>query len=126
MADPDFEQGLVKMFAQAPALPDPEGFARILEARLDRGWTLRQALIWTLGLAGGVVGFSQVFPTRVLAQMGAASDEFTKMIDQGVRSFSNLQGSLDTLPLGGEVVWMAAALGVIALAFAITRAVEEF
>jgi len=126
MADPDFEQSLVKMFAQAPALPDPEGFARIVEARLDRGWNLRQALIWTMGLAGGVIGFSQVFPTRVLAQMGAASDESTRMIDRGFRSLSNLQGNLDTLPLGGEVVWMAAALGVIALAFAITRAVEEF
>lgn len=126
MADPDFETSLVKMFAEAPALPDPDGFARLVEARLDRGWNLRQALIWTMGLAGGVIGVSQMLPGRLMSQMGAASDESVRLIDQGMSSFSTLQGSLNTLPMGSEVVWMAAALGVMALAFAITRAVEEF
>ncbi|MGE5502499.1 MAG: hypothetical protein ACM3W4_11300 [Ignavibacteriales bacterium] len=126
MADPDFEASLVKLFAEAPALPDPDGFARVVEARLDRGWNLRQALIWTMGLAGGVIGVSQMLPSRLMAQMGAASEDSTHLIDKGLAGLSNLQGSLNTLPLGGEVVWMAAALGVMALAFAITRAVEEF
>ncbi|HET9159062.1 MAG TPA: hypothetical protein VFN88_00485 [Caulobacteraceae bacterium] len=126
MADPDFETSLVKMFAEPPVLPDPDGFARLVEARLDRGWTLRQALIWTLGLAGGVIGVSQMLPARLMSQMEGASKESTQLIHRGLVSLSDLQGSLNTLPLGGEVVWMAAALGVMALAFAITRAVEEF
>jgi hypothetical protein len=29
------------------------------------------------------------------------------------------------LPFGGQVIWMGAALGVMALAFAVARAVEE-
>ena len=126
MADPDFETSLVRMFAEAPALADSEGFARRVEARLDRGWQMRQALIWTLGLAGGAIGVTQMFTSRMLVQMGAASEESTRMLDRGISSVSNLQNSLNALPLGGEVVWMAAALGVMALAFAITRAVEEF
>ena len=126
MADPDFETSLVRMFAESPALPDPDGFARLVEARLDRGWNMRQALIWTMGLAGGVIGVSQMLPARLMSQMGAASDESTRLVDRGLSGLSDLQGSLNTLPLGGEVVWMAAALGVMALAFAITRAVEEF
>ena len=126
MADPDFETSLVRMFAEAPALADSEGFARRVEARLDRGWQMRQALIWTLGLAGGAIGVTQMFTSRMLVQMGAASEESTRMLDRGISSVSNLQTSLNALPLGGEVVWMAAALGVMALAFAITRAVEEF
>jgi hypothetical protein len=126
MADPDFETGLVRMFAEAPALPDPEGFARVVEARLDRGWNLRQALIWTMGLAGGVVGVSQMLPSRLMAQMGEASDESAQLVGRGLSGLSSLEGMINTLPLGGEVVWMAAALGVMALAFAITRAVEEF
>jgi hypothetical protein len=126
MADPDFETNLVKMFAEAPALGDSESFARRVEARLDRGWQMRQALIWTLGLAGGAIGVTQMFTSRMLVQMGAVSEESTRMLDEGISNISNLQGTLNALPLGGEVVWMAAALGVMALAFAITRAVEEF
>jgi hypothetical protein len=114
------------MFAEAPALPDPDGFARVVEARLDRGWNLRQALIWTMGLAGGVVGVSQMLPSRLMAQMGEASDESAQLVGRGLSGLSSLEGMINTLPLGGEVVWMAAALGVMALAFAITRAVEEF
>jgi len=126
MADPDFETSLVKMFAEAPALPDPDGFARVVEARLDRGWSLRQALIWSMGLAGGVIGVSQMLPGRLVSQMGEASDESAQLVHRGLSSLTDLQGTLNSLPMGGEVVWMAAALGVMALAFAITRAVEEF
>lgn len=126
MADPDFETNLMKMFADAPSMGNSEGFARRVEAKLSRGWQMRQALIWTLGLAGGAIAVTQMFASRMLVQLGAVSEESTRMLDKGLSSFSNLQGSLDTLPLGGEVVWMAAALGVMALAFAITRAVEEF
>ena len=126
MADPDFETNLMKMFADAPAMGDSEAFARRVEGRLDRGWQMRQALIWTFGLAGGAIGVTQMFTSRMLVQLSAVSEESTRMLDGGLSSISNLQRTLDTLPLGGEVVWMAAALGVMALAFAITRAVEEF
>ncbi len=34
--------------------------------------------------------------------------------------------NISALPFGGEAMWLAAALGVMALAFAVTRAVEEF
>lgn len=126
MADLDFETSLEKMYAGAPALPDPDGFARLVEVRLDRGWNLRQALIWTMGLAGGAIGVSQMLPSRLMAQMGEVSDQSVQLVGRGLSGLTSLEGSLNTLPLGGEVVWMAAALGVMALAFAITRAVEEF
>ncbi len=67
-----------------------------------------------------------MFTSRMLVQPSAVSEESTRMLDRGLSSVSNLRTTLNALPLGGEVVWMAAALGVMALAFAITRAVEEF
>jgi hypothetical protein len=126
MADLDFEAGLQRLFDSPPALADHERFAREVDARLDRGWTVRQLLIGTLGLAAGMVAVGQTFFPNFIAQMGAASAESTKLVDRGLSDLSQWQTDLTALPMNGEVVWMAAALGVMALAFAITRAVEEF
>jgi hypothetical protein len=40
-------------------------------------------------------------------------------------SLLNVGEVASALPYGGQVIWMGAALGVMALAFAVTRAVEE-
>jgi hypothetical protein len=42
MSDLDFEMKLDRLFNEPPAMPDSEAFARLVEMRLDRGWTVRQ------------------------------------------------------------------------------------
>ena len=49
MADLDFENRLERMYAQAPAMPDSDAFARRVEGRIDRSWTVRR---WAIGAAG--------------------------------------------------------------------------
>lgn len=125
MADLEFEARLGRMFDEPPALSDGEAFARQVETRLDRGWGMRQLLIGAAGLAGGLVGAAQLLDSGVMPRFEAMSEQagqtFTHRLD-GLLSGE----SLTALPLGGEVMWMAAALGVMALAFALTRAIEEF
>ncbi|HYG26538.1 MAG TPA: hypothetical protein VD906_06505, partial [Caulobacteraceae bacterium] len=60
------------------------------------------------------------------AQLREASRASTDALT--LRWDSLWRSSLDAaaMPLSGEVMWMAAALGVMALALAVTRAVEEF
>lgn len=124
MADVDFESRLLRLFEQPPAFTDADRFARDVEARLDRGWGLRQLLIGGFGVVGGVIGAMQVVGSGVGAQLEKASEQsagLTQQFDEAWRS------SLDfaAMPLSGEVLWMAAAMGVMALAFVVTRAVEE-
>ena len=60
------------------------------------------------------------FAERFCAAQSAAL--VTRPLGELWRSDLDLGG----IPLTGEVLWMAAALGVMALALAVTRAVEEF
>jgi hypothetical protein len=125
MADLEFEARLGRMFDEPPALSGGEAFAHGVETRLNRGWGVRQLLIGAAGLAGGVIGAGQLFGSGVMPRFQAVSEQagqaFTHRLD-GLLSGE----SLAALPLSGEVMWMAAALGVMALAFALTRAIEEF
>ena len=126
MADVDFEARLLRLYDEPPALADAQLFAHRVEARLDRGWGIRQVLIGAFGFVGGLIGAMQMVGSGVGAQLREASSAstaaFSRELDQAMRSGFGLDG----LPLNGEVMWMAAALGVMALALAVTRAVEEF
>lgn len=126
MAELDFEMKLDRMFHEPPVFPDAEAFARLVELRLDRGWSLRQVGIGVAGLVAGLVGVAQMLNSGILMNIGAETERQTAALTGGIDSLMKTGGNLSTLPFGGEVVWMAAALGVMALAFAVTRAVEEF
>jgi hypothetical protein len=126
MADVDFEARLLRMFDTPPAFADAELFAHRVEARLDRGWGLRQVLIGAFGFVGGLIGAMQMVGSGVGLQLEEASANSTAAF---ASRFSDLWRSgvdLAGMPLSGEVMWMATAMGVMALAFAVTRAVEEF
>lgn len=126
MADVDFDARLLKMFDEPPAFGDSELFAHRVEARLDRGWGLRQVLIGAFGFVGGLIGAMQMVGSGLGGELERASEQSTGLITQRIDSLWQSGTDLASMPLGGEVVWMAAALGVMALAFALTRAVEEF
>ena len=126
MADSDFELRLDRMFNAAPVFPDAEAFARLVELRLDRGWGLRQIGIGVAGLAAGLIGAYQLMGSPLLAQASEVTRRETAVFTGGVGNVVKAGEALSALPFGGEALWMAAALGVTALAFAVTRAVEEF
>lgn len=126
MAELDFEMKLDRMFNEPPAMPDAEAFARLVEMRLDRGWNLRQMGIGAAGLVAGLAGVSQVLGSRLLFDAGEATQRNASAFTQSVTSVMRTGENLSALPFGGEAMWLAAALGVMALAFAVTRAMEEF
>ena len=126
MAELDFEMKLDRMFNEPPAMADSEAFARLVELRLDRGWNLRQVAIGGAGMVAGLVGVSQVLGSRLLFDAGEVTQRNANAFTQSVTSMVRTGENLSALPFGGEAMWLAAALGVMALAFAVTRAVEEF
>jgi hypothetical protein len=126
MADVEFERRLLQMFDQPPAFADADRFALGVEARLDRGWNFRRLVIGAFGLVGGVIGALQMMSSGLAPQLGTASTEAVGMMNREFRDVWQAGAGYASMPLSGEVMWMAAALGVMALAFAVTRAVEEF
>jgi hypothetical protein len=126
MAELDFEMRLDRMFNEPPAMADSEAFARLVEMRLDRGWTLRQVAIGAAGLVAGLFGVSQLLGSRLLFDATEATQRNSVAFTSSLGDIMRTGGNLSALPFGGEAMWLAAALGVMALAFAVTRAVEEF
>jgi hypothetical protein len=121
----EFEGRLERLFSEAPLLADADGFAQRLERRLERGWAARRLLIGAAGVVGGVIGASQLFLSNFAGRMEAASEGSAKIIASGLRQVAPHAQWLTALPAGGPVVWVASAMAVLALGFALTRAIEE-
>ncbi|HRD47744.1 MAG TPA: hypothetical protein PLF78_14825 [Caulobacter sp.] len=125
MADLDFEMKLDRMFNEPPAMPDADAFTKLVEMRLDRGWSLRQIALGAAGLIAGLVGVGQILGSRmVLETAAAATGRRAEALGDSLGNLLNVGEAAAALPYGGQVIWMGAALGVMALAFAVTRAVE--
>ena len=126
MADVSFENRLLRMFDEPPALSDADRFARDIEARLDRGWGMRRLMIGAFGVFGGVIGTVQLMGSGFAPELERAARQSTSLVTERIDSAWRASFGMAGIPLSGEVLWMAAALGVMALALAVTRAVEEF
>ena len=127
MSDLEFETRLDRLFAEPPHFKDAELFARQVEARLERGWSLRRILIGGAGLVAGLVGVGQMMGADLFLR--AAGSEVTEQTEAMGKAFSQVMdagSTLGGLPVSPEVLWMTAALGVMAVGFAITRATQEF
>ena len=124
MADSEFEVRLGRWFAEAPEAPDPDGFARRVERRLDRAWRIRGALIGTAGLAGGIVAAAQMLGGHMIESFASASGRSIAAMSKDVTAFSNFR-TLADLPVGSEVLWVGAGLAMVAVVFFAARALEE-
>jgi hypothetical protein len=127
MSELDFETRLDRLFAEPPHFPDGELFARRVESRLERGWSVRRLFIGAAGIAAGLIGVGQLMGAGLFLK--AAGVEATAQVDAVSRAVSqafSASSSLGGLPISPEVLWMTGALGVMALGFAITRATQEF
>ncbi len=125
MAEPDFEAQLSRMFAEAPSFPDAALFNAEVAAKLDRGWTMRRVFIGLAGTVAGLLAAFQILSSRFSSEVTQLSrnsgHNLQTELDAGYAKFNALFAS----PGSSEAVWLAACLAVVALAFAVTRAVEE-
>jgi hypothetical protein len=120
VAETSFEFTLERMFADAPGRADADIFAaRVLE-KLDRGWTARRLLIGSMGALGGLIGAYQILGAGALQQLQAAA---SRSNDYFAQHIGHEAGS--TLVLGGEAIWMAAAVALVAAGIGLARLVRE-
>jgi hypothetical protein len=126
MADLEFETQVSRLFMQSPALADQDIFAAKVAGRLENGWAVRRAAIVTIGAGVGVVGAAQLVSARFLSDMRAVSDDGVKALHEGITRVVGRGMDLISISPGGEAMWLAAGLGVLALAFAVTRLIDEF
>ncbi|PLR19328.1 hypothetical protein SGCZBJ_23235 [Caulobacter zeae] len=126
MVDRDFDAQLSRLFADPPALPDAEAFHARVERRLDRGWALRRLAIGAAGGVAGLIAVGQLIASRFATDLRAASSEGVSTVDLGVDKVMDQVNQFVATPASVETLWLGAALAAIALAFAVTRLVEEF
>jgi hypothetical protein len=125
MADVDFERRLERLFADAPGFADSEPFAARVERRLDRGWATRRVLIGVAGVAGGVVGASQLVVSNFAEDLQRATEGPARLLSAGVSQVASQSDWMSALSGAGNVIWLAAGLAGLAVAFVITRMIEE-
>ncbi|MDD3836833.1 MAG: hypothetical protein WCY15_03365 [Phenylobacterium sp.] len=125
MAEVDFERRIERLFADAPAFGDAEAFAQRVERRLDRGWATRRVLIGFAGVVGGVIGASQLVLSNFATDVQAAAAGPARLLTAGVSQVASQSDWMSALTGAGNVVWLAAGLAGLAVAFVITRMIEE-
>jgi hypothetical protein len=129
MVDRSFEMELDRQFADAPILPDSEAFALRVTQRLDRGWTFRQLLIGGLGLAGGLIGAGQVLGSGLLSRFGAITSQSDALLKSTLAQLPAARTVSELLsagaPFDGQVLWMSAAMAVLAVGLFVTRAIRD-
>ena len=126
MADLDFETRLERMFAQAPAFSDADGFARRVEGHLDHSWTMRRWAIGVAGIAGGLFATAQVLGSNLTERMQGVGAGAMADVTSSLSGFAPEWKALSYLPMSTEVLWMGAGLGTLAIALMATRMLEEF
>jgi hypothetical protein len=126
MAEPDFEAQLTRLYSEAPSFPDAELFAAQVGASLDRGWAMRRLFIGGAGVAAGLIAAFQLVSTRFSAELQTLSrngaHDLTRDIDAAMGRFNEVVSTSASV----EAIWLAAGLAALALAFAVTRMMEDF
>lgn len=123
MAELDFERRLERLFGDAPDLPDAQAFASRVERRLDRGWTARRWLLGAAGLAGGLIGASQLFMSNLFERVETA-EQSARALSQGLARVTPTTDMVSALS-GGYGVWIAVGVAVLAMGFVVARVIEE-
>ncbi|MBO9709949.1 MAG: hypothetical protein J7521_17250 [Caulobacter sp.] len=123
MAEPDFEAQLSRLFDRPPSLGDAEQFAARVTQRLERGWAIRRIAIGATGVVAGLAAAAQLISSRFSAEFSSMSHEGAQKLDLGL---DKVLARYDLGSLGSsETVWLAVALALAAVAFAVTRLVDE-
>jgi len=124
VADLDFETQLSRLYGQAPVFRDAELFAQQVTAKLDRGWALRRVLIGATGVVAGVAAAAQLVSARFTDEFSQMYQEGAYRLDLELNELTRRYDQLFTLG-GSETIWLGVALVGLALAFAVTRLMDE-
>jgi hypothetical protein len=124
VADLDFETQLSRLYGQTPVFRDADLFAQQVTSRLDRGWALRRVLIGATGVVAGVAAAAQLVGARFASEFSEMSQDGAQQLDLGLDKLTHRYDQLFTLG-GSETLWLVAALAGLALAFGITRLMDE-
>ena len=124
MADLDFEAQLSRLYGEAPVFRDAELFAQQVTERLDRGWALRRVVIGATGVVAGLAAAVQLVGGRFAEEFSAVSRDGAQQLDLGLGQLTSRYDQLFTMG-GSETLWIAAALALLALAFGVTRLMDE-
>ena len=124
MVEAEFERGLERLFADSPELPDASAFADRVHRRLSTGWTARRWLIGAAGVAGGVIGVSQLLMSNFAGQLEQAGDS-AHALGVSVGHLGQAPDISQAILSGGATVWVAVGLAVVAMGFAVSRVIEE-
>lgn len=124
MAEVDFERRLERLFAGDPELSDAGSFADRVERRLDRGWTARRWLIGAAGGAGGIIAASQIIMSNLAERVVSAGDS-ARALGVGLTEITPKAEWLTGVAAGGATVWIAAALAIVTMGFALARVFQE-
>jgi len=126
MAEFDLDAHLSRLYADPPPLPDAERFAAQVTARLDRGWAIRRVLIGAAGVVAGLVAAVQIVGARFATDVQSVSKVGMASLNHEMVQGMDRLSQVMTTPASAETLWLAAALAAVALAFGMTRAMEEF
>jgi hypothetical protein len=124
MAEVDFERRLERLFTTAPELSDSDAFADRVGRRLERGWTARRWLIGAAGGAGGIIAASQIVMSNVAERVISAGDS-ARALGVGLTQITPKAEWLTGVAAGGVTVWIAAALAIVTMGFALARVFQE-
>ena len=126
MAEPDFEAQLSRMFSEAPSFPDASLFNAEVAAKLDRGWAMRRMFIGGAGVVAGLCAAFQILTSRFSSEVAQLSKNSSHSLENEISAGLAKFNAVLTTPSSAEAVWLAAGLAVVAIAFFVTRAVEDF
>ena len=121
MSDFDFEARLERLYTQPPRLSDSNAFARRVEDRLEREWSLRRGLILVAGVVGAGVALSQLAGSEVYQRVSAMAEPALRVAGQGLGAFAPSEILTQPILWTGEALWTLAAVGGLIAAFAATR-----
>ncbi len=126
MADPEFDARLGRLYSEAPAFGDADGFARRIEDRLGRSWAVRRMLIGLAGVVGGLVAAGQMLGGGHLWDAASSlTTQVTGVVTRGGQAIGQFR-VLGDLPIGGEVLWMGLGLAALAVVLVAARSLEDF
>ena len=124
MVDPEFEKRLGRLYGETPPFGDADVFARGIEDRLARAWTLRRLMIGAAGIGGGVIAAAQMLGGHFAKAASGFTTASAEAVQRGGQAISQLH-VLSDLPIGGEVVWVGVGLAVLAVVLMAARVFEE-
>lgn len=125
MVEREFEAALERMFAQSRPMPDADAFAARVQARLDRSWRTRTAVIGAAGVIGGALAVTQAFGSNLGGQVREASISSLGASQALVASAITQIGDVSSAAGGVGLFWATSAMMGAAAIFAAMRLFEE-